>query len=127
MLYCFLDTNILLEFKTFDEIDWQNELETSEVTLVVPLTVIRELDKIKGDSKYERKRNRARMIIKKIENLVKSTKAVSIRPGLYLLVVEIPTSDSLRELRYNPDIPDDQIVGAAHLFMQQHSNEDVVV
>ena len=43
MLYCFLDTNIFIEFKDITEIDWLAELSCSEVCLMVTSVVVSEL------------------------------------------------------------------------------------
>src|SRR5258708_6814113 len=127
MLYCFVDTNILLECKMFDEIDWCTELNNDQVTLVVSFTVTRELDKIKVDPRYGRKRDRARKLLAKLENLLQPSVATPVRSGVYMLIIPSPSSEELKELHYDPTVADDQIVASAHIFSKQRPDTDVVV
>src|SRR5690348_6399328 len=86
MLYCFLDTNIFLQFNTFDEINWLDELKVKEVCLVIPLTVIQELDKHKTDSGSQRRSKRSRMVLPKISEYFETEDQV-IRPNVAIKVL----------------------------------------
>lgn len=58
MKYLFLDTNIYLHFKSFEQIDWSKLIEgNDEYCIVIPEIVIREIDKIKdsGRGKVQKK------------------------------------------------------------------------
>ena len=44
-LYCFFDTNILLHFTTFDEVNWPKFLEVAHVYLVLTRPVMRDLNR----------------------------------------------------------------------------------
>jgi len=50
--YCFIDTNVLIHGKTFDELDWPEIVGASEVCLVLATVVLKELDKHKNESNY---------------------------------------------------------------------------
>jgi len=69
-LYCFFDTNILLHFTTFDEVDWLKFLNAPQVYLMLTRPVLRELDKFKDDRTVAWRRNRARMLLSKIDGLL---------------------------------------------------------
>lgn len=62
-LKVFLDTNILLHFRTFNEIGWASVLKDSPIELVFPAIVIREIDKKKLDAPTRKIRDRARTVI----------------------------------------------------------------
>lgn len=68
-VYCFLDTDALLNFKTFDEVDWPGILEGNEVCLVLAPTVMKELNKHKDDASNEWRHKRARMLTAKFKKL----------------------------------------------------------
>src|SRR3989442_566400 len=71
-VYCFLDTNILLHFQTFNEVDWPKVLNATQVCLVLAPIVLRELDKHKDDYHNERRRNRARVILSQLKPLLEA-------------------------------------------------------
>ena len=48
-VYCFLDTDVLMHFTDFDQADWVTLLSAKKVYLVLPITVVRELNKHKDD------------------------------------------------------------------------------
>lgn len=127
MLYCFLDTNIFLEFTTFDEIDWNKELGVNEALLVVPQTVIQQLDKHKYDPRSNRRQDRSRMILNKIEALSDLEDSL-VRKGVYLRILQAnPNPQWLLEHNYDPDDSDDRIVGAVEFFIEQNPELSVVL
>ena len=67
MLYCFVDTNIFIEFQMFDEIGWPSVLEANQVCLVVPGIVINELEKHKKHPTRKRLKKRSKSIVRKLE------------------------------------------------------------
>jgi hypothetical protein len=71
--YLFLDTNIYLEFKDFDQIDWPSVVGYKRVCIVVPPIILTELDSFKNDQRSERRQSRSRKIIKKLRDIIFST------------------------------------------------------
>src|SRR5260221_664121 len=65
-IFCFLDTNAMIHFRTFEEVDWLTILATSEVYLILAPIVLNELDKLKLDSSNEWRQKRARALISKL-------------------------------------------------------------
>lgn len=47
MKYLLLDTNIYLHYKDFEQIDWDTIVNDKDFTIIVPYTVVREIDKYK--------------------------------------------------------------------------------
>ncbi|MBN1562618.1 MAG: hypothetical protein JXA10_02185 [Anaerolineae bacterium] len=128
MLYCFVDTNIFMQFEMFDQVDWPSILEADEVCLVIPKTVIQELDKFKDDPRSERRRRRARKVLPKIRALANPNQDVLFRDGSYLRVLMTnPLRDWLLENGYDPDDSDDRVVGAAQFFQEENPELSVVI
>lgn len=66
-IYCFLDANVLIHFRAFQEVDWPQKLQARHVYLVLVPTVLRELNKYKDDNKNEARRRRVRSILPRLE------------------------------------------------------------
>lgn len=45
--YCLIDTNTFLHYQLFCDINWFNELNAENITLIICTTVLRELDQKK--------------------------------------------------------------------------------
>ena len=69
-IYIFLDTNIHLHFKDFDQIDWPKILKCKNVCLVFAPITFSELEKFKYDRNSERNQQLARFITKKVNNII---------------------------------------------------------
>lgn len=63
---CVLDTNSLLHYTWFDQIPWAARMNASAVRLVIPLTVIDELD-AKKYARLEKFQQRARELLTRID------------------------------------------------------------
>lgn len=70
MKYLFLDTNIFIHYKGYEDIPWQSLLDTSDsVKVVLASIVLREINGHKDNSKG-RVRNKARKISEKFNNIL---------------------------------------------------------
>jgi rRNA-processing protein FCF1 len=89
-----LDTNTLEHFQLPDSIDWQTLVAQDQVRLVIPSTVIDELDRHKhGDSK--RLRERARNVLPKLlEMVAEDGFPRAIREGVTLELLVEPAPDA---------------------------------
>ena len=126
MLYCFVDTNIFIEFQMFDEIGWPSVLEANQVCLVVPGIVINELEKHKKHPTRKRLKKRSKSIVRKLERL-----ALSVPPGEGAPICsetwirvdpDTPHKEWLLKHGYDPDNPDQILVGSAQLFKDLNPN-----
>ncbi len=126
MLYCFLDTNIFLEFKPIKDIKWLKVLGTSEVCLVVTSVVIRELDKHKA-SNSNRLRKRARNTIGFLKSLDRRADN-EVRPNVTLRFdLTEPTRQTLDRHNLSVDVKDDLLVAKALEFKSFHRTERVAI
>ncbi len=112
--YVFLDTNLHLHFKDFDQIDWPSVLLYKKVCLVFAPINFDELEKFKYDRDSERRQKRSRAITKKIDEIM-----FSVAPGKD---ASIPgRSDvSMQFLTDSPNI-------SLYSGLQAYSNDDHLV
>lgn len=117
MIYLAPDTNVLLHYTLFTEIDWPAVAEASDIILLFPATVIHELDARKYTGSDQRLQNRAQTVLRQIE-LAESngpsngSVAVAIAPA-------VPAAH-LDELHLDPVSADDRILGELITFQRVH-------
>lgn len=126
MLYCFLDTNIFLEFRPIKDIKWPKALGTAEVCLVVTLVVVRELNKHKAGNK-NRLRKRARRSISFLKSLDWQADN-EIRPNVTLRF-DLTESEhrTLDEHNLSSDVNDDLLVAKALEFRSLRKTDRVAI
>lgn len=131
-LYCFFDTNILLHFTTFDEVNWPKFLNAPRVYLMLTRPVLRELDKFKDDRTVAWRRNRARMLLSKIDGLLPQSTTgvpVPIKNGadvVFLLdIPREPNTDWIRGRALDPEVSDDRILACVLQFQEQYPDRHV--
>src|SRR5689334_6283679 len=83
-VFAFVDTSIFLQYRTFDEVDWLTTLGLKGVTLVLAPVVISELSE-KKDEPSPRLRQRAAVVIRKLEALWSKGTPAEVRPGVALV------------------------------------------
>ncbi len=126
MLYCFLDTNIFLEFKPMTEIKWLKELSTTKVCLIITSVVVRELDEHKrGNSNRLRKRAQKALVF--IENLNRES-YTEISPNVTLRRdLAEPKRDTFDDNNLSPYVADDVLIAKAIEFENQNKTANVAV
>ncbi len=106
---CFLDTNSLIHYRLFSEIDWINELATKEVEIIICPTVLQELDRKKFAELDIDIRNRCKKIISKLSEYA-SGDTIKENVSINFLNKE-PKIDWSNE-GLSSDIPDDRIIAS---------------
>jgi hypothetical protein len=131
-LYCFFDTNILLHFTTFDEVNWLKFLNAPQIYLVITRPVLRELDKFKDDRAVAWRRTRARMLLSKIDGLLpQSTTGVPIPikdgvDAVFLLdIPREPDAEWIRGRALDPEVSDDRILACILQFQKQYPDRHI--
>jgi PIN domain-containing protein len=130
-VYCFLDTNILHHFQTFDEVDWPKVLNAKQVCLVLAPVVLSELDKHKTDYNNARRQNRARKLLPKITKLIEgvtiSDKLPQVRRNVTLMVLpNEPFIDWATE-HLDPMVNDDRLIASIIEFSRQRPSEYILL
>ena len=121
MKYLLLDTNIYLHYIDFEQIDWGTIIGDKEYEIVVPYTVIKEIDKYKDKPKSKIKVR---------------AKAVASKFGCYFLnddynkqinLVQIndPSDEILIRYHLNRSVCDDLIIGSILEF--EHKDDVIVI
>lgn len=126
-IYCFLDTNILLEFQTFNEVDWSKVLGAKQVCLVLAPIVFRELDKHKTDYNNARRQKRARMLLPKLTQLIEAEtdELPQVRRNVTLLALPNEPSIDWAGEHLDPNVNDDRLLASILDFSRQHPSEKV--
>lgn len=126
MLYCFLDTNIFLEFQPIEDIPWRKTLKTMDVCLVVTSVVMRELDKHKS-SNSRRKSKRAQDALRFLENAdVSGDHNICQNVNLHFERSE-PNLDTLDANNLSASVPDDILIAKAIEFAALNQSCTVAV
>lgn len=118
-LYCFLDTDTLIHFQTFDEADWPRHLGARAVQLMLAPSVLREIDKFKDDHTNDRRRQRVRALWSKLARLLDSVppgEAASVRQGVSIAAVTAEPGGDWRALGLAPNVQDDRLIAAVLAF-----------
>ncbi len=121
MKYLLLDTNIYLHYKDFEQIDWATIVSDKDFAIVVPYTVIDEIDKHKDGQKSKLK-NRARTISSKFGSYFLNDE---YKGKINLIQIENPTDEILEIHNLHRDCNDDVIIGSA--LMYEHKDDVIVI
>jgi hypothetical protein len=127
-IYLFPDTNLFVQCKSLRELDWSTWAEFDEVHLIVSRPVQAEIDnqKGKGSSRLAKRARTASSMFRGI--LLSDTKYLEVRAGKPVVRVYLR-----QDLKWNPSLAeqlsyeerDDQLVGIASLFAENHRDSDV--
>lgn len=122
----FVDTNVLLHYRFFRDVDWANELGADEVTLVFAPVVVEELDERKYDGP-RRTRARAKKVLKALKGLGLSATPRNLRPGVDILALdEEPTDALFVRHRLQPRINDDRLLASVLAFAPSQAGNSVI-
>ena len=125
--FAFVDTNVLLHYQFFDEVDWPAQLGVQSVTLVFAPVVFAELDRHKW-SGSRREKARAKSVLKKIDGLGLSTAPVTVRPGVDAIALDAEPSDPLfAQHRLDPRTSDDRLLASFVEFHDAHNSDRVLI
>lgn len=130
ILHLFPDTNVFIECRPLDQLDWSRWSEFDEVHLVVCRTVQREIDRQKNYHRRARVRDHAKTANSMFAKLVEtgSPEYLTIRQSkptvkLFLQPPGRPSPKLNGVLDYHH--PDDEIIGHLYTYAEQHGDADV--
>ena len=117
-LFAFIDTNVLLHYQFFRDVNWPKELCSEEVTLVFSPVVVEELDNRKWVGS-RRDRERAKKVLKALKDLGLSTTPVEMRSGVKVVALdEEPTDALFVRHRLQPRVSDDRLLASVLGFRE---------
>lgn len=129
ILYLFPDTNIFIECRPLEELDWSRWAEFDEVHLIVCRTVLREIDNQKIYYRRPRVSKRARDTYKTFSQFDRpgGPEQLTIRecqPAVRLRLAPLvrPSPNVADVLDYSK--PDDEIIGYLLTYVEQHPGAD---
>lgn len=123
----FIDTNILLHYKLFTEIDWCNILNYEYIRLYLTSTNLQELDNFKYDQNKKRK-ERARKVIKHISELDElEITTFRVRKDVILEIITAePPTKIFSKYNLDPYVQDDRIL-AAIISFKENDNAEILI
>lgn len=123
--YAFLDTNIYLEFRDFEQIDWCEVLQYNRVCIVVAPITLTELERFKYDIKSDRRQSRSRSITRKLHDIVFSTLSdteASVPGRANVTLLALTQSPVMTEFPgLVSTVADDELIASILLFTREHS------
>lgn len=126
ILFFFPDTNLFIQCRPLEELDWSEWADLDEVHLIVCRTVQREIDQQKhyGNGRVAQRARKTsslfRSIVEKDYGVIRD-KGPQVK--LMLESPSVPSPELKDRLDYTK--PDDEIVGLLHQYRQQHPEADV--
>lgn len=130
VLHLFPDTNVFIECRPLDQLDWSVLGEFDEIRLIVCRAVVSEIDDQKTYHPRARVRKRAQVTYSEFAKLAKSdgpehwiVRQANPTVKLLLQPAARPSGELSDVLNYTK--PDDEIVGYLHAYTQQHREADV--
>jgi hypothetical protein len=126
-VYCFLDTDVLMHFTDFDQVDWITFLNAKKVYLILPITVVHELNQHKDDGGKPRLQQRARDLLPKIAKILRGAKApVYIKEGVFIMSSHKEPRIEWSELELDENVQDDRILARLLLFKEECPERNVI-
>jgi predicted ribonuclease YlaK len=122
----FLDSNILLHYTFFTDLDWPKLGDAGTVELVFPYTVISTLDKKKFDSADAAVRERARKVIAKLEGISMLDNPRVRENVTFCLLDQEPEIDYAR-WGLSRESEDDRIIAEILYYREIHPGREVSV
>ena len=120
-----LDTNIYLHYKLFTERDWKTLLGSEDLTLVVPPTVIKELDEKKYTASNTRLKRRAQEVISKFKEI---SEGKPVPRGIQIVFPDSSIEDvDWGTLGLNSSNSDDRIIAATLVLKEKSAGDEVLI
>lgn len=123
MLTVFVDTNVFLHCKSLDQLSW-HDLHDDEMQILIPRTVISEIDRLKhdGSTKRARRARSANSLFKKL----RKEHCISILHQKHITTLAVIPSQPVNTTRHTTldvSIPDDRII-IEILTWKKHNTSD---
>ncbi len=122
MKFLFLDTNILLHYVDFEQINWKDIFQ-GDVTIVMSPKIIEEIDTIKDRDSSSKRKRKAKAIHAKINDVLLDNKV-----GKVSVITCLDPQDALfDQYSLNKSANDDWFILAAMRFQQENPNAEIII
>ena len=129
--FCFLDTDVLLHFQTFDEVDWVDVLQAPNQTvcLVLAPSVMQELNQHKDDGRNGGRQKRARMLLSKLHIVLppNPVQPGELRPGIRIMDIAIEPYVDWSQMGLDENVLDDRFIASVIAFGSDHEGSQVSI
>ena len=123
-VYAFIDTNVLLHYSFFRDVDWAAVVGVRKVVLVFAPVVLTELDHHKW-SGSRRERKQAKVVIKALDELGLSKMPVRLREGVGVMAIaNEPNELVFRREQLHAGVADDRLLASLLSFRDECGNDD---
>jgi hypothetical protein len=122
MIYVIADTNLFIECHPLAQLKWSELYGAEPVMLVVPMTVIRELDDLKSNGKTQGKRDRALKALQLCRSAKSGSVVITTNVSLMVRKTE-PQEATFVSHSLDPKIADDRIIASAMEVWSEHLSE----
>jgi len=119
----FIDTNIFLHYKLFDQIDWLDVCSAKECELLISPIIIDELDKHKvGNTKIGK---RARNVLSRLEKLYENDNFEIQKNVLVKIINDKPRNDTFLKNGLNHEEQDHRIFACIIEYQEKNPSFDI--
>ena len=121
-VFAFIDTNVLLHYRFFCDVDWAAALDEPEVVLVLAPVVLSELDGHKW-SGSRREKARAKGVLKAIDEIELAAEAIGIRAGVSVMSIgHEPAEAVFARYRLQGSVNDDRLLASLLAFREERGS-----
>ena len=126
-VFAFIDTNVLLHYSFFCDVDWAAALDEPEVVLVLAPVVLSELDDHKW-SGSRREKARAKGVLKAIDKIELAAEAIGIRKGVSVMGIgHEPAEAVFARYRLQGGVNDDRLLASLLAFREERGSNHRVL
>ena len=126
-VFAFIDTNVLLHYRFFRDVDWAAALDEPEVVLVLAPVVLSELDDHKW-SGSRREKARAKGVLKAIDEIELAAEAIGIRAGVSVMGIgHEPAEAAFARYRLQGGVKDDRLLASVLAFREERGSNHRVL
>jgi rRNA-processing protein FCF1 len=123
----FLDTQIYLHYQPFDQVNWLDVLKVSEVIIVIPPIVVRELNKHKELHPRPRVKKRAGQVLKRLFSLFESAPRTHLCDNVEVWFEDRDPTIDFAAFQLSRDIQDDNLIASIIMFRNENPETEVVL
>lgn len=123
----FIDTNVLLHYRSFDEIDWLGILNVDQIEIRLPSIIIQELDKHKYSPSSKKLRDKATKVINKLYKLAESGFEINLKPNIDVHFEVSNKTPNFTDLGLDSNSQDDRLLASILLFRAENPEQSVIL